>query len=74
MFAFAKSVRKADQVRRYVIQSTSNGWEVREERGSEVVRHSHYTDWHRVERARRSFTIKLSELRDNGWQEVGSES
>ncbi|MGH9201393.1 MAG: hypothetical protein ACRD2A_09165 [Vicinamibacterales bacterium] len=70
MFPFARSVRKADQVRRYVIQSTASGWEVREERGTEIVRQSCYQDWHRVERARRAFAIKLSELRENGWQDV----
>ena len=70
MFRFARSVRKADQVRRDVIHSTVSGWEVREERGTEIVRQSCYQDWHRVEHARRTFVIKLSELRENGWQDV----
>jgi hypothetical protein len=71
MVPFAKSVRNAHHVRRYVIQSTTSGWEVREEQDSQVVRQSCYQDWHRVERARRAFVLKLSELREEGWQEVG---
>jgi hypothetical protein len=50
MYAFTKSLRKAQHVRRYTIQTTSNGWEVKQEQDSEVVRQSCYQDWHRVER------------------------
>lgn len=31
------------------------GWDVRVERDAEVLWTTHYTDWHRVERARRIF-------------------
>jgi hypothetical protein len=67
---FAKSLRNQDQTRRYSISATDSGWEVREERDSEVVKKVHYQDWHRVERARRSITIELDDLRKQGWSEV----
>ena len=70
MYAFSKSLRFLEQTRRYSIVTTQSGWEVREERDSKVVRQVQYHDWHRVERARRSFAIKQRELTDEGWAEV----
>ena len=70
MVAFDKSVRNEQQTRRYSILATDTGWEVREERDSEVVRQVHYQDWHRVERARRSIAIELDQLERSGWFEV----
>ena len=70
MYAFQKSVRKADHIRRYSIQTTASGWEVREEQDSQLVRHTYYQDWHRVERVRLSMTLALEALREKGWQEV----
>ena len=70
MFAFDKSLRNDQQTRRYSIVTTDAGWEVREERDSEVVKRVHYQDWHRVERARRSITIVLDDLQRQGWSEV----
>lgn len=70
MFAFSKSIRKADRIRRYTIQTTPTGWQVREEQDSQVVLQACYDDWHRVERAQRAFTIKLTSLREDGWSDV----
>lgn len=70
MYAFARSVRKADHVRRFSIRPAEAGWEVREEQDSQVIRQSCYQDWHRVEHARRAFVLELSQLREDGWQEV----
>ena len=67
---FSKSLRYHQQTRRYSIAVTPTGWEVREERDSEVVKRVHYQDWHRVERARRSITIELDALRRKGWSEI----
>jgi len=69
---FHKSLRYDQQTRRYSIDVTPAGWEVREERDSEVVKRVQYQDWHRVERARRSITIELDALRRKGWSEVPS--
>ena len=66
---FEKSLRNQAQTRRYSINATDDGWEVREERDSEVVKRVRYQDWHRVERARRSIAIELDALRNKGWRE-----
>jgi hypothetical protein len=67
---FSKSLRFDQQTRRYSIAVTAAGWEVREERDSEVVKRVQYQDWHRVERARRSITIELDALQRKGWSEI----
>ena len=67
---FSKSLRNKEQTRRYSIAPTESGWEVREERDSEVVKKVRYQDWHRVERALRSITIELDDLQKQGWSEV----
>ena len=70
MFAFSRKLQYLDHTRRYSIAATDEGWEVREERDSKVVRQAHYQDWYRVERARRSITTELRDLRAKGWAEV----
>jgi hypothetical protein len=72
MVAFEKSLRHDQQTRRFSIAVTEAGWEVREERDSEVVRQVHYQDWHRVERARRAIAIELDDLQRKGWSEVAN--
>ena len=70
MLAFDKSLRFREQTRRYLIATTDSGWEVREERDRQVVRTTHYQDWHRVERARKTISAELSALREKGWSEI----
>lgn len=70
MYAFTKSLKKAQHVRRYTIQTTSTGWEVKQEQDSQVLRQTCYQDWHRVERARRAFVVEMINLRQEGWQDV----
>jgi hypothetical protein len=67
---FCRSLRYHEQTRRYSIAATPTGWEVREERDSQVVKKVQYQDWHRVERARRSITIELDALQRKGWSEI----
>jgi len=69
---FSKSLRYHEQTRRYSISVTETGWEVREERDSEVVKKVHYQDWHRVERARRTIASELDALQSKGWSEVAN--
>jgi hypothetical protein len=69
MVSFDKSLRFLEKTLRYQIAATETGWEVREERDSKVVRKVHYQDWHRVERARRTISIELDSLRQQGWRE-----
>ena len=66
---FTKHLRNAEHTRRYTIESTDQGWEVRKEQDSEVVKLVEYHDWHRVERARRSMTLEMDELQHAGWRE-----
>lgn len=70
MYEFSRKLQYLEHTRRYSIATTDDGWEVREERDSEVVRQAKYQDWHRVERERRSITIELNHLTENGWAEV----
>lgn len=67
---FTRQLRNADHTRRYSIAETSAGWEVRQELDSQVVRRVEYSDWHRVERARRSITTEVIELEAAGWRQV----
>ena len=67
MMSFTKTLQKDTHTRRYEILFDTAGWHVVEHADSEVVRNAVYTDWHRVERARRAFTIEMSSLRSEGW-------
>ena len=71
---FSKELHYQEHTRRYSIAATQAGWEVREERDNEVVKQAQYQDWHRVERALRTFTIELDDLRRQGWLETTNES
>jgi hypothetical protein len=69
---YKRSFRKADQIRRFtIVDGPASGWEVREEQNSRIIRRVHYTDWHRVERARLAFAVEAISLEDAGWIEVG---
>lgn len=69
---FSKSLRYHEQTLRFSISATQTGWEVSEERDSQVVKTVQYQDWHRVERARRSIASELHELERVGWREVAN--
>ena len=66
---FAKELHREGHTERFTIQDVgADGWEVREERDSEVLRRVRYTDWHRVERALAWFSLRISELEARGWR------
>jgi predicted alpha/beta hydrolase family esterase len=66
---FTKELRQAGHTKRFSIsEAGSEGWEVRVEQDSEVVRRVHYTDWHRVERAVWMMSLEVSALEGNGWR------
>jgi hypothetical protein len=44
---------EAGHIRRVTVTRSGVGWEIREERDSQLVRTSRHTDWHRVERVLR---------------------
>jgi hypothetical protein len=67
---YLKSFHKAPHTRRFSIRDTGKcGWEVVEEKDSEIVKSVRYDDWHRVERARAAFALEARNLRDAGWTE-----
>lgn len=66
---YAHILRKASQIKRFIITTANSGWEVREEEDSRVIRQTHYSDWHRVERARMNFAREALALRDGGWED-----
>ena len=68
---FAKELKQAGHTKRFTIsQAGAEGWEVREEQDSHIVKQVFYQDWHRVERAAQIMTMRVSELQENGWQET----
>lgn len=69
MYAFVKSLRNNQHTRRFSIATTGTGWEVREERDSQIVRRKALSDWHRVETARRLINRETASLQDAGWKE-----
>lgn len=67
MLTYEQTLRKDDHTRRFQILVDAQGWRVVERADATVVRDALYTDWHRVERARRAFTVEMSSLRAEGW-------
>lgn len=52
---FTRERVEAGHTHRFTITRSDVGWQVREERDSEIVKVTRYTDWHRVERAMDAF-------------------
>lgn len=68
---FAKELTQTGHTKRFIIrQDEREGWEVRIEQDSAVVRSVHLKDWHRVERALTAITQEVSELKAGGWRET----
>jgi len=49
---------QAGHTTRVTVERDQSGWQLREVRDNTLVRHLHYRDWHRVERAMRSFELE----------------
>jgi hypothetical protein len=49
---------QSGNTKRFTITRAPKGWEVKEEHNSRLIRHTHYTDWHRVERAMQVFDLQ----------------
>lgn len=65
---FQRSLHYDGHTRRFLIESRgADGWEVREEQDSAVIRARLYDDWHRVERARLVFQEEILALTKKGW-------
>ena len=69
MCVFSRGLTDGAHVRRFDVErAPAEGWRVREERDSKVVRQVTYADWHRVELAIRGFAVKMAELTQAGWR------
>jgi N-methylhydantoinase B/oxoprolinase/acetone carboxylase alpha subunit len=65
---FEQCLTHDGHTRRFRIKAIGGeGWEVREEQDSAVVRAKVYDDWHRVERARTVFEVEILQLTEQGW-------
>ena len=65
---YTRSLTYAGHVRRFSIrEAEGEGWEVREEQDSQLVRRARLTDWHRVESALRAMTREVNALEESGW-------
>jgi len=68
---YTRLLQKAAHTRKFTISSTGeSGWEVRDEQDSCVLRRVRYRDWHRVERARKTFALEAEMLQETGWSEA----
>ena len=66
---FSRELTLAGHTRNFVITPLhADGWEVRIEEDSRVLRRNQYTDWHRVERALAGFEREVAALMERGWK------
>ena len=65
---FAQELTNAGHIRRFEIRSKgAEGWEMRVEEDSTLLRRQRFTDWHRVERAITRVALEVAELQSAGW-------
>jgi hypothetical protein len=70
---FLKTFVFQGQTRSFIVDTLpANGWEVRVEQDSNTVRRSHYSDWHRFERAVDAIQREMTELEASGWRVIGA--
>jgi hypothetical protein len=61
-------------VRRFVVTNEGEGWEIREEEDSAVLRRTVRQDWHRVEMDIHLFELRAQALKGEGWIENTKEA
>jgi hypothetical protein len=69
MQMFEKKLTNHGHITTFSVTEGGEGWEVRVEEDSRLIRRACYTDWHRVERAVSKMTSEASELERSGWRE-----
>jgi hypothetical protein len=68
--SFNRLLTNHGHVHRFVVVRTEHeGWEVREEEDSAILRRALREDWHRVERDIQLFEIRALGLKREGWTE-----
>lgn len=65
---FTKEFVSAGHTTRVTITRDVQGWQIQEERDSAIVKHVHYDDWHRVERALQA--LELARIHATAVQEA----
>jgi hypothetical protein len=66
---FSRGLTDGSHIHRLDIERAPNeGWKIREQRDSEIVRQVTYSDWHRVELAIRGFSAEAAQLTQRGWR------
>jgi hypothetical protein len=70
MTTYEQTLRKDGRTRRFSILKDEGGWRVVDRADTTVLHEACYHDWHRVERARRAFTIEMTALRAEGWHDA----
>ena len=72
---FSKELSFDGHTREFSVDAlVSEGWEVRVTVDRRVVRHTVYSDWHRVERAIGAFEREVQMLESQGWRTTTEES
>jgi hypothetical protein len=67
---YIRLLRKSVHTKKFTItRHQPGGWDVAEEEDSRIVVSVRYLDWHRVERAMRTFATKAESLREHGWSD-----
>lgn len=65
---FTKEFVSAGRTTRVTITRDVQGWQIQEERDSTIVKHAHYGDWHRVERALQA--LEMARLQSTAVQQA----
>jgi hypothetical protein len=69
---FSRHLIQQGHTRQFDIHvAEDGGWEVREAADRHVVRLVRLSDWHRVERARTAFALRVLSLQREGWVDAG---
>ena len=69
MQMFEKKFTHRGHTTKFSVSEGGDGWEVRVEEDSRLIRRACYTDWHRVERAVSKMRTEADELEQSGWRE-----
>jgi hypothetical protein len=59
-----------EHTHRFNVTMDVEGWDVREEEDSAVLRRGHHEDWHHAERDIQLFEIRARALKREGWIEI----
>lgn len=67
---YMQTLSKDGHTRRFSVARRTDqkqGWEIREEEDDRLIAVAVYDDWHRVERAKKTFALEALTLRNCGW-------